>query len=266
MPITLDAAELRNGLRLPYAEHGDTDGTPVVLLHGVSDSWRSFEPVLPHLPATVHAYAVTARGHGDASRAGSYRLGDMVDDVAQFMDAVGLESAVVGGHSMGSVVATRFAIDHPGRTAGLVIMGGATTFARPELDGVRDELAALSDPLDLDYLREFQLSTVAGPIAPEYLDLVVSESAKLSAATFREAWHDTVLADFSADLRRIAAPTLIAWGEHDGFCPRSEQDGLLAAIPGARLIVHEGAGHAFHWEDPERYAGELAAFAEQVGD
>ena len=122
------AAELSNGVRLPYAEQGDRDGVPVVLLHGLSDSWRAFEPVLPHLPRSVHAYAVTQRGHGDATRPGSYRLDDLVDDVARFMDAVGLASAVVAGHSMGSIVATRFAILHPDRTRGLVVMGGATSF------------------------------------------------------------------------------------------------------------------------------------------
>ena len=265
MPITLDAAELRNGLRLPYAEQGAADGTPVVLLHGITDSWRAFEPVLPHLPDTVHAYAVTARGHGDASRAGSHRLADMVEDVAQFMDAVGLGSAIVAGHSMGSIVATRLAIDHPERTAGLVIMGGATNWAGLGHDEMSAELAAMSDPVDVDYLRGFQESTLARPIPPDYLDLVVSESAKLSLATFREAWHDAVLVDFASDLGRIAAPTLLVWGERDAFSPRSEQDALLAAIPGARLIVHEGAGHAFHWEDPERYAAELVAFAEHVG-
>lgn len=264
MPITLDAATLSNGVRLPYAEHGDRDGVPVVLLHGITDSWRAFEPVLPHLPDTVHAYAVTARGHGDASRPGSYRLADFVDDVARFMDAVGLESAIVAGHSMGSIVATRFAIDHPGRVDGLVIMGGATTFAELGLDEVRDDLATLGDPVDVDYLRGFQESTLARPIAPEFLDTVVSESAKVSNATFREALEETCLVDFSGDIGAIEAPTLLVWGERDAFSPRTEQDALVTAIPGARLVVHEGAGHAFHWEDPERYAAELADFAAEV--
>ena len=260
----LDAADLPNGVRLPYIEHGRRDGVPVVLLHGLSDSAPAFEPVLSELPDSVHAHAVTARGHGDASRPGSYRLADSVEDVALFMDAVGLESAVVAGHSMGSTVATRYAVDHPDRVTGLVIMGGATTFAALGLEAMSAELAQLSDPVDLDYLRGFQESTLARPIPPQFLDAVVSESAKLSIATFREALEQTCLVDFTSELGTISAPTLVVWGDRDAICPRGEQDGLVAAIPRARLVVHEGGGHAFHWEDPERFAGELVAFAEEV--
>jgi len=259
MPITLSVAELSNGVRLPYAEQGDRDGAPVVLLHGVTDSWRSFEPVLDHLPAGVHAFALTQRGQGDASRPGSYRLDDLVGDVARFMDAVGLRSATVCGHSMGSIVATRFAIDHPERTDALVVMGGATAFTHLGLEEMDGELATLTADDYVDYLRGFQESTLAQPIAPELLETAVTESAKVSIPTFRALLRDACLVDFSADLGRIAAPTLVVWGERDAICPRSEQDGLIAAIPGARLSVYARAGHAMHWEEPERFAAELAA-------
>jgi non-heme chloroperoxidase len=264
MPITVDVAALRSGIRLPYAEHGDPGGVPVVLLHGLSDSHPCWEPVLAHLPESIHAYAVTARGHGDASRPGSYTVADMVQDTVEFMDAVGLDSAIVVGHSMGSIVATRLGIDHPDRVAALVIMGGATTFISDGLEEMATELDAMSDPVDLDYLRGFQESTLARPIPPEMLDAVVAESAKLSIATLRAALRDVCLVDFSGDLGAIAAPTLVVWGERDAICPREEQDALVAAIPDVRLSVHEGGGHAFHWEDPARFAAELTAFVEQV--
>ena len=61
-------AELPDGLRLPYVERGDPAGIPVVFLHGITDSWRSFQLVLPHLPPSIRALALTQRGHGDASR------------------------------------------------------------------------------------------------------------------------------------------------------------------------------------------------------
>jgi len=258
------SADLSNRVRLPYAERGDREGVPVVLLHGLSDSWRAFEPVLPHLPHSVHAYAVTQRGQGDASRPGSYRLDDLVDDLAQFMDAVGLSSAVVGGHSMGSIVATRFAILHPDRTAGLVLMGGATSFTHVGLEEMNAELAELAAEEYDDYLRGFQESTLARPVPADFLEMVVSESAKVAIPTLRALLDDTCLVDFSSELATITAPTLLVWGERDAFCSRDEQDRLLAAIAQARLSVYEDAGHAMHWEQPERFAAELASFCAEV--
>jgi pimeloyl-ACP methyl ester carboxylesterase len=82
----------------------------------------------PHLPDSLHAFALTQRGHGDASRpAAGYRLEDFAGDVESFMDAVGLESAMLVGHSMGGAIAQRFAIDRPERVRGLVLLGAFAT-------------------------------------------------------------------------------------------------------------------------------------------
>ncbi len=54
---------LSTGVRMEYVEQGPADGVPVVFLHGVTDSWRSFVGVLRHLPPTVHALAISQRGH-----------------------------------------------------------------------------------------------------------------------------------------------------------------------------------------------------------
>ena len=69
-----------------------------------------------------------------------------------------------------------------------------------------------------------------------------------------------MIADAHADrLHRIAAPTLLLWGERDAFVPRSDQDALLAAIPAAQLEVYRDIGHAVHWEAPARVAADVAA-------
>src|SRR5512134_1726307 len=110
MTLVIKTAELPANVRLPYVEQGDESGVPVVMLHGVTDSWHSFELVLPRLPESIRAFALTQRGHGDASRPDSgYRYTDLAADVAAFMDVHQLKSAVVVGHSMGSSVAQRFA-------------------------------------------------------------------------------------------------------------------------------------------------------------
>jgi pimeloyl-ACP methyl ester carboxylesterase len=67
--------------------------------------------------------------------------------------------------------------------------------------------------------------------------------------------------DYSEQLGQIKAPTLILWGDLDARYPRSDQDALTAAIPGAQLRVYPGAGHLLHLEQPARFASDLAAFA-----
>jgi pimeloyl-ACP methyl ester carboxylesterase len=117
-------AILRNGLRLPYIEQGYRDGVPVVMLHAWLDSRRYFDQLLALLPERLRAFAIDQRGHGDATRpAGGYKLRDFADDIGAFMDAVGLDAAVLAGASSGGYVAQRFAVDHPGRTLALVLLG-----------------------------------------------------------------------------------------------------------------------------------------------
>jgi non-heme chloroperoxidase len=109
---------LATGSASSMSSRGTAGGVPVVMLHGISDSWRSFERVLPHLPPSVRAIAVTQRGHGDSSKPDTgYRTRDFAADVAALADGLGLERFIVVGHSMGSAHAIRFAIDFPERIA-----------------------------------------------------------------------------------------------------------------------------------------------------
>jgi non-heme chloroperoxidase len=253
---------LATGVTLEYVERGDRTGTPVVFLHGVTDSWRSFEPMLPHLPTSIRAIAVTQRGHGDSSRPDAYRYTDFSADVAALLDALGIRAAVLVGHSMGSLVAQRFAIDHPDRTVGLVLLGAFPTIKRhPDVQALWDAaLATLTDPVDPALAREFQVSTLAQPIAPTLLDTYVTESLKVPARVWKATFREFLDTDFSPALGRISAPTLVISGDKDGFSRRQERDALAAGIRGAIVKDHVGAGHAMHWEDPVRVARDVAEF------
>lgn len=101
MAPNIKSVELPTGVTLQYIEQGSPSGVPVLLLHGISDSWHSFELVLSHLPESIHAFALTQRGHGDSSRPETaYRYRDFTADMAAFIDAHNIEAAVVVGHSM----------------------------------------------------------------------------------------------------------------------------------------------------------------------
>jgi pimeloyl-ACP methyl ester carboxylesterase/tetratricopeptide (TPR) repeat protein len=260
------AVALATGVTLEYVEQGDRGAVPVVFLHGITDSWRSFERVLPLLPSSIHAFAISQRGHGGSSRPiDGYRTSDFAADVAGFLDAMQIRRAIVVGHSMGSFVAQRFAIDYPDRTAGLVLMGAFPTLSgKPVLTELWSAVSTFEDPVDPAFVEEFQKSTLARPIPAPVLATVVAESRRLPARVWKSAFAQFVDGDVTGELGRIAAPTLIAWGDRDTVCSREDQEVLQRGIRGARLIVYPGGGHGFHWEDPAQFASDLAAFVREA--
>lgn len=261
------SGELANGVRLPYIEQGDPLSVALLLVHAVGDSWRSFEPMLPFLPGSIHVLVPTQRGHGDASRPrAGYRSRDYAADLAAFMDARHLDAAIVAGASSGGLVAQRFAIDFPERTEGLVLLGSPLRLGdKPEARRLWDStISTLTDPIDPGFVRGFAESTLARPVPRAFLDSMVQDGLKVPASVWKASIEGLLQDDFSHELGLIAAPTLVLWGDDDRFLPRSEQEALAAAIPGARLVVHPGGGHAFYWEDPARVAADVVAFVGQL--
>jgi non-heme chloroperoxidase len=254
--------DLQTGVRLAYVEQGDPAGVPVVFLHGITDSLRSFEPVLPHLPESIHALVLSQRGHGDSERPeADYRPRAFAADVAAFMAAKRIDKAIIAGHSMGTTIAQRFAIDFPERVIGLYLLGTVHRWrGTPALVELHAEAVGFTDPIDPEFAREFQWSTIVQPVAPAFVELAAQESLKLPARLWKAVTDDLMKDDFSDRLGEIQAPALLIWGDRDPLLPREDQEAILAAIPESRLIVYAGTGHAVHWEQPERVAADIVAY------
>jgi non-heme chloroperoxidase len=259
--------KVRTGVQMPYFEQGDSSGIPLVLVHAVGDSQYIFEGVLARLPASVHAFAPTMRGHGDASRPESgYRSSDFAADLAAFMDAVHIEAAVIAGGSSGGLVVQRFAIDFPNRILGLVLLGAPFTFRdKPFAQELWDStISKLTDPIDPGFVRRFTESTLSRPVPDALVDALVRESLKVPALVWRETVKGILEDDFSSELAKITVPTLVIWGDRDALLPRKDQEALRRLINGARLVVYPGSGHVFYWEEPARVAADLASFTEEL--
>ena len=258
---------LTTGVRLRYAEQGDAAAHPIILLHGITDSWYSFSRVLPALARTYHVYALSQRGHGDSDRPErGYSMPDFAADIVAFMDALGHERATVVGHSMGSLVAQQVVLAAPERLAHLVLVGAA---ANPRnINGVfelQEAFDTLEDPVPADFVREFQASTAYQPLPDGFLDRVVAESLKVPARVWRAALAGMLAADYTTHLGRIQAPTLILWGDKDAYFPRTEQDVLTAGLANAVSKVYPNIGHCPHWEQPEQFIHDLDDFISQTG-
>ncbi|MBL8701720.1 MAG: alpha/beta hydrolase [Alphaproteobacteria bacterium] len=252
------------GLHVDAVAHGPRSGDAIVFLHGYTDSRRAFAPMLAHMPPDRRCIAFSHRGHGDSDKPRTgYRIDDLVDDLAAVMERLEVPRAVLVGHSMGSLVATRYALTRPDRVAGLALIGG---FAALRGNAVveafwRETIADLVDPVDPAMSRAFQESTLARPVPAAFLDTVVTESLKLPARVWTQTLRGLLDEDFSRSLARIAVPALLIRGDRDTFSDAAEQRRLQAFLPGAERITIDGAGHAPHWEDPRGVADLIAGFA-----
>jgi len=257
---------LANGVQLEIAEQGPRDGQPVVLLHGITDSRLSYEPMWHQLPKQWHTVAVSLRGHGDSDRPQPSTVPDMAGDVALLAETLQLEPMVVVGHSMGAAVAMQLAIDRPDLVRALVGMGAFARFGdKADLRSYRDtEIEALRDPIPDRVAREFQVSTLAGSMDPAMLEMMVRESRKVPARVWRAAFDGLLADSFCAGLPMLKVPVLLIWGSADAFVPRADCDTLRNVLPSAQLQVYEGVGHALHWEQPARVAGDLRRFVDAL--
>jgi rifampin ADP-ribosylating transferase len=255
---------LATGVSVPYVSAGPTAGAPVVLLHAWGESRRSFDRLLPLLPDTIHAVAMDLRGHGDADKpAAGYSLAEVAADVAAFMDAVGIASAVLLGSSSGGYVAQQVAITSPHRVAGLVLVGSPRSLqGRPPF---ADEVDQLTEPVDAAWVRKFLAWFPRFHRVPLwYIDGRVQDGVRMPAYAWKETLAGLVSARPPTDTATITAPTLIVWGARDKLLTRGDQQALADAIPASSLTVYQDTGHLVLWEQPERVASDLTAFVDRL--
>lgn len=258
---------LSSGLSLPCLEclpELPSSTPPILLLHGLSDDAHSYEPMLRTLPPESHAVALTQRGHGDADRpADGYSVEQLARDAVDALDQLGIDQAVIVGHSMGAHVAAMVAARHPARAAGLVLLCGFDSLSEsPELSREIDALIeTVPDPMDPAWAREFQASTLTGEVESAFFESVVRASSKVPPRVWRAAWAGMRDVDLRSALAVIHCPALLVWGSEDGFVSREMQEQLLTHLPEARLHIEAGVGHGVHWERPESVAAVVAEFA-----
>lgn len=267
-PVALD--------RLHVEDAGE--GTPVVLLHGLTATHRYVVMGSRSLERSGHrVIAYDARGHGQslpAPDSGAYRYEDLTADLVEVMDAEGIDRAVLAGASMGAHTLLRFALEHPGRAAGLVVITPAYV---PEEIEDPDRLArwdALADGLECRGVEGF-VDAYGDPGVPaEWLETVMKVlRQRLSLHEHPGAVADALRAvprsrpfGAIADLGAISAPTVVVADrdEADPGHPLAVGEEYARAIPGARLVVEEEGRSPIAWQGGQlsKIIAEVAAEAE----
>ncbi len=255
---------------LNYVE-GPASGTPLVCLHGLTDRWQYFLPILPNLAMRWHTYALDFRGHGGSSRTPPYRYADHVSDTIAFLESVVKERAVIFGSSMGGMISLIVAGRRPDLVKA-VIFGDASI----KVEHVREvmtqyhsywegwrELASHDGPMD-ELVRAVAEMPVSVPgqgksTYGEGLDY----TALLNKAIYLRHLDQEVLTDWANGaqdvgayenvtkgydeelLREVSCPVIILQGnkEKGAIMSDAEVDYALTLIPHARHVYLEEYGH-----------------------
>jgi pimeloyl-ACP methyl ester carboxylesterase len=247
----------RDGVRVAYEVAGS--GPTVLFSHGfaaTSSMWR--EQVAAVTGAGYRAIVWDQRGHGRSDAPDdpeAYSEETAVADMAAVLDACGAGRVALVGLSLGGYLSLAFHLAHPARVAALVLCDTGPGYTR---DDARDSWNRLADRTARAY--EERGLVAAGSSAE------VREARHRSARGLALAARG-VLAQRDArvisSLPTVGAPTLVIVGADDEpFLAGSEY--MAARIPGARLAVLEGAGHASNIDQPEAFNRELLAFLAEV--
>jgi 2-succinyl-6-hydroxy-2,4-cyclohexadiene-1-carboxylate synthase len=233
-----------NGIEVSVADHGSADDHPLVLVHGFTGRASDWDGVVDDLTQHRRVLTVEHRGHGHSTNTGdasTYTFDQLVLDLAAVVDALGLERFDLLGHSMGGVVAMRYALAHPERLTSLVLMDTGAGASH-------DEVAATFMRAGIERARAEGLLAVHEQLArflPEETRATVRQNFELMDPVAFCALGEELLTHPSIldQLAGLALPTTVLVGEHDAGL-RSAADDLAAAIPGARLVVVPDAGHS----------------------
>jgi len=251
-----------NGINLYYEIHGS--GQPLVLIAGLGyDHWM-WHKMVPGLAEQLQVVVFDNRGVGQSDKpAGPYNALMLADDTSGLLQALGIEQAVVMGHSMGGFVAQALVLERPEVVSKLIL--SATNFGGPRSIPVTPEALAVltdmqSDPMER-LRRGIKVSTAPGfaerqpEIVEEWLDYRLQNPIDPHGYQAQLGIGIALMAEaacFERQLHGVRVPVLILHGQHDKVVPPGNARLLEHQCPDATVEILPDAGHFFPFETPER--------------
>lgn len=220
------------------------DAPTVVLVHGLISS-RYLVPTAERLAGPHNVFAPDLPGFGASPRSRSaLDVRGLTDALAAHLEAVGIEAAVVVGHSVGTQVVSDLAVRHPQLVGRIVLAAptfepGARSIVRLYGRWLRN---AVREPLSLN-----------GVLVREVLDFGVVRPVRVLLSALRDP--------VERRLPRVAVPALVVRGERDTVATQQWCQRVAGLLPDARMVVVPGAPHTVTYSAPSQLAGVLAGFA-----
>ena len=263
-------------VRLHYVAGENGRFPPLVLLHGTTNRWQDFAPILPALTAVFHVYALDLRGHGLSGRVvGGYRVVDFAADVAAFLREVVEQPVLLWGHSLGGLVGIAVASQQPAWVRGLVIEDSPLFLRRANVENgsprayafFRTVHAAMGLPAAQ---MAAQLTAALPPERAAGIPALVERLPFVDPDVVQMSFDSSLMDDFALDdcLYQISCPTLLvqADAQAGGALLNEDVVAVLGLLRNGRLHQFPNTGHAVHAERPLELAKIVRDWGLEIGD
>jgi pimeloyl-ACP methyl ester carboxylesterase len=260
-----------DGVEVTYLESGT--GEALVLLHGIGGGASSWRIQLDALSDRFRVVAWDAPGYGGSTplAESAPNASDYAAVLAAFLTALGVARCHLVGHSMGALLAARFAAERPDRILSLILASIARGLASlPAEERERVVHGRISDVTALGPrgMAEKRAPRLLGPDAsPEILQAVIETMAAVHPQGYVQAARLLSGGDTKSDVARLPAamPVRFVWGDADLITTPESNRAIAAARPQAPVSVIAGAGHALYLEKPQEFNAILRRFAASAG-
>lgn len=261
--LTLKQAQIP-GFDIPYLEGGPADGEPLVLVHGIGADKDHFDRVAMLLTPTMRVISLDLPGFGDASKPADadYGIAQQVERLDQFLTALGIRKAHIGGNSMGGWITATYAATYPSKVSSLWLIdaagvgGGKPSDVRTAYADRGEYLLFSKTPEDLERVAGIVMSKP--PFLPYSVKYVTAHRAVANYDLHTRIFRDLVKAapqtTLEPKVKGLAIPTLITWGAEDRATDVSGAKILQQLMPQSEVHILDGIGHLPQLEAPQPIA------------
>ncbi|MGE5502267.1 MAG: alpha/beta fold hydrolase [Ignavibacteriales bacterium] len=264
--------DLPGGLHVHYRDQGNPAGPTLVMVHGYSASFADWEPWVKLLGDRYRILTLDLPGQGLTRSPADYKAwpDGYVQVVDQVTEKVGARRFVLIGNSMGGMVSWSYALAHPEKLDGLVLVDSAGWALKPNgalIFKLLQNPAAAEVIKDLDNRAMIKQGLQAAFLDPKLVDdALVDRYTELS----RAPGHRDILIHLQEGrveatkekLATIKVPTLVMHGKQDQLIPVQDGERFAQAIPNATLIEYDNVGHVPMEQIPEKSAADLRRWLE----
>jgi len=269
--------EIADGVRVHLRDEGPKDAPAIILLHGSTADLHTWQPWTEALSETHRIIRFDQIGHGltGPDPDGDYSIPSFVADIDEVADSLGLESFVLGGSSMGGGHAVAYALAHPDRVEGLILVGSSGAPVRREGSGPSFIYSLAQTP----GINQVMTQITPRSMIENAITEMVTQKAIITPQVVDRYWEllrypgnrEATLARFGVgrnsftaeEVATLTMPTLVIFGAQDPLIPMESGTWYADNMPDAQLVLYDDIGHLPHEEAAEASIADVQTWLER---